>query len=650
MLRLEPTNLLLVDEGQKATTVGKFNGIFTNEKLTLWIVREKINYNGELLETFNTYTDVEEYIPTDAIRTKGFKLPPIAKEFAKYLIVGDEPVKDPRNAMVKAFDSAIGVAGKEKPTKSFFATNLVIYDLPDTLTEGSCLVSNLGFDVATLKVERVNTPDFVLSRYERTVELAAAHDKNARRKKENIELIRDGLQRQSAYLHRWSVVYTFFGQSVKELEERVKEFKKRMERLRVSIDQPKYIQRSLYENRRPKNGAHIMHSDTPSLSIFYPFLSMEMIESGNNAIFLGVNIHTGAPIIYNRDNRQLNYHITIVGTTGGGKSMTSKVIVYRIVGNLAKLGFAPAIVGIDPSINQEYRKLAEATGVRYVTLEEGIGIDPVVHYESPIATGILSKLFKLDKPQEDRLFRVIEEIKSANKTIFDLEDEIHKTVEKGHKDELVIEEYKKLLNAVHSGMGKYSYIFKGKYPEGSFIVSTFSYDNDAILAASTIVMLQTARYFASLDLSIPKFLIVDEGWKLIEDKYASETLATISREGRKSNISLVFITQDPKDVLVNKVGATILNNCDTKILMPTDSSAEIREALALSSIEENMLKTTIGKTEPGVALIIASHKHIHGKIKVQTKEDVDREYAHLPPEERPKSEMEMFSTKAVASS
>lgn len=630
MLRLEPTNLLLVDEGQKATTVGKFNGIFTNEKLTIWVVREKINYNGELLETFNTYTDVEEFIPTDAIKTKDFILPRITREYAKYLIVGnDEMPKDPRNVLAKAFDGAIGVVGKEKPTNSYFATSVCIYNLPDSINVGSCFVPSLGYDVATLKAERINTPEFILSRYERVVELAATLDKRARTKRENIEIIRDGLQRQSSYLHKWSVIYTFFGQTVKELDERVKEFKKQMERIRVSVDQPKFVQKSLYENRRPKNGEHVLISDTPTLSTFYPFTTMEMIESGTNAVYLGTNLHTGSPMIYNRDNRQLNYHVLVLGTTGGGKSMTTKVMIFRMWQKLKEK--SPAIVIIDPSPTQEYKPLANAIGIDYKMLSQGLGIDPILHYSSAVATGILRNLFKLDKAQEDNLLRVIEELKQIKKGVFDLEEGIEKLVSEGHQDETVIEEYKKLLNAVHSGMVKYSYIFKGEYPTGSFAVSTYSYDSDAILAASTIVMLQTNRYFSSLNLAVPKFLIVDEGWKLIEDKYASETLSTISREGRKSNISLVFITQDPKDVLVNRVGATILNNCDTKILMPTDSSSEIRQALALSSIEENLLKTTIGKTEPGVALIIASHKHIHGKINVS-------------PEE-----MKLFSTKAVVS-
>ena len=652
MLRLEPTNLLLIDEANKPATVGKFNGLFTNEKLTLWIVREKVNYNGELLETFNTYTDVEEYIPTDAIKTKDFHLPKVTKEFAKYLIVGDEPVaKDTRGFIARAFDNTLGVVSKEKPTNSYFATNLCIYGLPDSLTEGSCLVSNLGYDVATLKLERVATPDFVLSRYERVVELAATYDKRARRKKENVELIRDGLQRQSSYLHKWTVVYTFFGQSIKELDERVKDFKKRMERFRVSVDQPKFVQKMLYENRRPRNGEHLIFSDTPSLSIFYPFTTMEMIETGTNGVFLGTNLHTGSPMIYNRDNRQLNCHIAIVGASGGGKSMTTKVIINRLWRKLKEQ--SPAIVIVDPSETREYQSLAVAIGIPYKQLSEGIGIDPVVHYSIPVATGILRNLFKLEKPQEDVLVRVIESLKERKKTVFDLESEVAKVVKEGHEDEQVIEEYKKILNAVHAGMVKHSYIFKGEYPSGSFAVSTYSYDTDAIKAASTIVMLQTQKYFSELNKiepEKPKFLIVDEGWMLIEDKYASETLAMISRTTRKNNVSLVFITQDPKDVLVNKVGSTILSNCDTKILMPTDSSSEIREALALSNKEENLLKTTIGKNEPGTALIIASNKHIHGKIQVQTKADVDRQYAHLPESERPKSEMELFTTKTTSAS
>ena len=193
----------------------------------------------------------------------------------------------------------------------------------------------------------------------------------------------------------------------------------------------------------------------------------------------------------------------------------------------------------------------------------------------------------------------------------DLEVEIKAHIGDHSEDDIENE----LLNAVHHGMKKYGYIFKGTFPTKSFIVSTYSYDNDAIIATSTLVMLRTKEFFNQLPLNTAKFLIVDEGWKLMEDKNSSEILAVFSREGRKSNISLIFIVQDPKDILENRLGQTILNNCDTKILMQTDASAELKQVLSLSTIEENLIKTNVEKNEPGIGLMIAGYRHVHFKAE-----------------------------------
>lgn len=621
MLKLEPTNLELIDTEGKAGIIGRFNGIYNNERLVIWKVKEMVN-DKIRFHTFNTYTDVSQFIPVENSRGE-YDLPPIVEEFDRYLIVGNNQ----NNGYIKKtgfraiFNKMMGDVPKELPAGMLYATSLNVYDLPDKIDVGSCLHPSLGFDVATIKIVRVEPTEMQLNRYERVMEEATNLNKQNNQKLMNILIMRDGLQKQNTFLHTWDAVFTFFAPTLAELRQKVKVFKMNMSRLRVKVDNPRYVQRDLYEKRKPKIDGFTFLSNTTTLDVFYPFSSMELIETGKRAVHLGINKQTGSPVIYNRDSRARGYHVVIVGTIGSGKSMTTKVFMYRLWENITEDSQAVAII-IDPSQTREYRILAERMGIEYKTLEQGIGIDPL-HYSAPVATGILAKLFKLDKIQEDNLLRVIEHLQLRNAGIDALEDAVERqTVD--------IDGHEELLNAVHHGMLKYGYIFKGEFPKKSFAVSTYSIDDNAVVAASTMVMLRTKEYFTELPLATAKFLVVDEGWKLLEDKYSSEILSTISREGRKSNISMIFITQAPKDILENRTGATILNNCDTKILMKTDASREISQLLSLSKIEENLLKTTLERSEPGEALLIADHKHVHMKVTVT-------------PEE-----MAAFTTKAVA--
>ena len=617
--RLEPTNLELVDDDNKSGILKRFGGIYTNEDVAIVNLKETVNDQIKFT-TYNTYTNAESYIPVD-FRSVEKNTPPVLEEFDRYLIVGNDPNYSKVMTYKYLVKKVLGKLPKNPPIRDGckFATSLIVYDLPDVVEVGSCFHPSLNYDIASLVVKRIEPNDRMLNAYEKVLEAVVdGGNRNSNNyananKLQNIRMLREGLIKNKAYMHNWDAIYTFFGSTIAELDVKVNEFKKQMYRYGVKIDHPKFVQRILYENRRSSLDAksYTFLSNDTTLHTFYPFSSMELIETGKRAVLLGRNLQTGSPIIYNRDNRKLNYHIVIVGTTGSGKSMLTKVFSSRLV-EVVKQDSPVVIVGIDPSQPREYRALAEKLGIEYKTLDEGIGIDPL-HYSAPVATSILSKLFKLSKEQEDKLFKIIEKVQLRKGTVEDIESEIKAHMGDNSEDDIENE----LLNAVHHGMKKYGYIFKGTFPTKSFIVSTYSYDNDAIIATSTLVMLRTKEYFMSNELPVnaAKFLIVDEGWKLIEDKNAVQILESFSREGRKSNISLIFIVQDPKDILENRLGQTILNNCDTKILMQTDASAELKQVLSLSTIEENLIKTNVEKNEPGIGLMIAGHKHVHMKVE-----------------------------------
>jgi type IV secretory pathway VirB4 component len=97
----------------------------------------------------------------------------------------------------------------------------------------------------------------------------------------------------------------------------------------------------------------------------------------------------------------------------------------------------------------------------------------------------------------------------------------------------------------------------------------------------------------SLPASVPKILLVDEGWMLFNMSSAGKFLDMMARMGRKFNVIFIFVTQRPEDVIENRFGRAIAENAATKIfLQNTEQASErIQHTMGLSEEEAEMLKT-----------------------------------------------------------
>ncbi|MCX8169938.1 MAG: hypothetical protein N3D72_02495, partial [Candidatus Methanomethyliaceae archaeon] len=105
-------------------------------------------------------------------------------------------------------------------------------------------------------------------------------------------------------LFKISTILVIFASSMNELKEKTKLLQNRLAARLIRIDSPKFFQGSLYYD-----GGKRLYAEGGTVSAFYPFMAGEIIESGG--IFLGVNLRSGAPIIYNPLIRH-NLNISIV--------------------------------------------------------------------------------------------------------------------------------------------------------------------------------------------------------------------------------------------------------------------------------------------------------------------------------------------------
>ncbi len=364
----------------------------------------------------------------------------------------------------------------------------------------------------------------------------------------------------------------------------------------VRMDSPSYLQ---YEMAMGIEGKRLF-MDTDTAACFFPFISEDVIETPGG-IFLGFNMMTGAPVIYDPLLR-MNQNMMIVGRTGAGKSFTSKILLSRFAARHRNLAFFI----IDPE--NEYRHVGELLGARVVDVQPGtlMGLDPVqIFAESKdTAAAIIADIARI---REDELYDELRNIVGVSSTIFE--------VFRNASDEL----RRKLRNLV-DGADRFLVVGDPLPFTRRMVFNLQALHRAYQLSPERSVTLQAAnvlifsKIWQMIDnpqfvpLQDPKLVIVDEVWMYLTMPAAARFLEGVARRGRKRNVIFVVNSQRASDVLEGAGGRALAENCATKILLRQDESAikQVGEAFRLSSYEMD----AITEFEPGQAILIAEDVHI----------------------------------------
>jgi hypothetical protein len=326
-----------------------------------------------------------------------------------------------------------------------------------------------------------------------------------------------------------------------------------------------------------------------SMSILYPFVSSEMVELPNG-IMLGINMLTGSPVIYDYSLRD-NYNIIILAASGYGKSLTAKLILSRM---LEKVPDLYAFV-IDPQ--GEYTNIADYISFNVIDIRDDnnesnkLGLDPLRLFKGIDAAEIISDIIMAPLLVRKEIAKVIVENNIDN--IFRLYEHLSSNSKKYLADILASN----------------SMIFSGnKSITNRTIISLKNVHSSNML--STLLLLTLAKVWNEVNVmkkSIPKMILIDEGWMLFNMPSSAKFINLIARLGRKLNVIFIFITQRPEDVIANEYGRALLDNSDTKILLRNNELASIKiaEALQLSNKERDML---VSFTKGDALLLTRSHR------------------------------------------
>jgi len=415
----------------------------------------------------------------------------------------------------------------------------------------------------------------------------------------------------SSRLFRTSTTFVVTGSSLNELREKVRQLRNRLNSRRIRVDLPKLVQGRLYEGK-----GKVLYVDTGTLGAFYPFVAGEVLESGG--IFLGINALSGAPVVYNPLVRP-NVNISIIGTSGSGKSFTSKIFLNRLIARDPEIPFYV----IDPE--GEYTPLVEWLGGQVIHVKnfegKGLGLDPLLLFEKGEAADAVCDIAGLTERKD--ISRVRDLVMSSRS--------LEELYQKLPQD--LAEKFSSMRG------GPESFIFQGEplsfTPRMSFdmrgIESRLVKQLVSLLIFGKIWQIVSKPDVFGITRATPRLVLVDEAWLYMGIPSAATFLEKVARIGRKRNCILIINTQRPADMIGDPragglsaattaaAGRTILENSATKILMRQDEANRriVGEAFGLSEQEMD----TVVDLPQGEGILITETTHAHVQFMASSQEE-----------------------------
>ncbi len=453
-------------------------------------------------------------------------------------------------------------------TDSTIARCYTLYKVPATLPPAWVHSLLSKSDMVSVWIKPIENHKAVsqLHRYVGLVSSGAARSHELKYRTEKGLAVLDALTKQQTKLFSVSLVSVIKAKSLPGLKLQDKDFKAAMRAALVSFDPTVTIQKQMLVDGVGKT----LYFDLVSCGVFYPFVSADMIEVPNGVV-LGLNLRTGAPIIYDYMLRE-NYNILLLASSGAGKSVTAKILLKRLDNKFPDA----KIFVVDP--NGEYEKIAEFLGldVLRVTEQEALGLDPFVLFEATDAADVLADL---------------KNVNEIIRTEFRAKAIGCKSIKEFHGR--VNDKAKEYLNDLVQG--KMSSILEGEPAiSDRAIISLRGTDGqDRVFLLLLLVLGKIWKKINTMEQRIPKILLIDEGWMLFMKNTSGKFLNMLARVGRKFNVIFVFVTQRPEDIIENDFGRAIADNAGTKIfLQNTEQAADkIKTAMSLSDEEADLIKS-----------------------------------------------------------
>jgi len=577
---VKPTNFFTLSDEKQRVMLSRFYSVLSSiqEPLQIMMVKEPLDVqmgnDVRHLQTLKTYMSSTE--PLDwALERHGYD----------FFLASDIPKFHAKTELLK---HVILENGK-------FAKCFTLYSLSSTLSpawiHSLFPVSNmiiLGF----MPIEQ----DKAVSKLRRKIHLMQATQSTSPKIVNQLQMASEAvnaLEKNSTKMMAVTVNVIVQADDLKSLKEATKKF---IKQIRISLSG--FDSTSTNQAKMLGGWGKKLYVELGSCAIFYPFVSADMLEVPNG-ITIGVNHSTGAPVIFNYSMRS-NYNILILAGSGGGKSVTAKLVMKRL-----KEKYPDAFIFVvDPQ--GEYESIAKYLGAEpiRITGEEQLGFDPFKMFEKPgDAVNILSELVKAPQLVADSFMSKCNGVKSL--------DEFHAKLD---------DEEKKYLK--HLITGPMATLFKGEplISDKTIISLKGTYAEESVANICFLALAKLWKKIESAPVSIPKILVIDEGHLIFRFASASKFVDLLARMGRKKNVIFMFISQRVEDVTKTEAGRAFFDNSETKIILRNEGLAaeELGKSLQLSPQELDMIQTFV----PGEALILTRDYRLRATI-TPSQEELD---------------------------
>ena len=396
-----------------------------------------------------------------------------------------------------------------------------------------------------------------------------------------------------------SVVPVITGADKKDLDNVTSRFLQATKNV-PGIDTAKYIQKQILEG---KHAQKILISSSAFQSLI-PFHTSELYEPGG--ILLGWNLLTQNPVRWDI-NLRLNRNNVLAATSGSGKTTLAMLIIH----SFEKMYPNAFIFGIDPE--HEYQVLGQKMGFEYIDYSFGkkMGMDLFKMVPDAFnATETLCETLGIPEIERTTANTVAAELAGINmkersfRKFYELIEE--------KNDENLLKYFRTLMNP------PYIDFFDGKPPLSNKVILSLKNIGTAGGITHRLITQIALSYAMGKSLMmpkhIPKMIMLDEVWMLLQHGKLGNYIQNLSRRGRKYQINLMMATQNIEDMTNNDAARTVLVNSDTVMfLRQSESTVEaLRTHFELSDLAVQYLL----KLEKGQSLIKYGNDIVPTKIFV----------------------------------
>jgi len=439
---------------------------------------------------------------------------------------------------------------------------------------------------------------------------------------QDIEMLRDSLQRAEEKLFDVGVYITIYADSEKELNQLETKITKDLDGKLVNLKPANFEQLKGFNSTAPIMKDELdIHSPLNSapVSSFFPFIALDL--TSDEGVLYGLNRHNNTVIIFDRFSLE-NANMVIFGKAGSGKSYATKLEVIR------SMMLGSDLIIVDPE--REYETLAKAVGGSFlqISLQSESTINPldlpiVAEDETPgealkshivDLTGLVKLMLgKISAEEEALLDQAITETYASRDITADKDFT--------GKEAPLLEDLEEVLRNIEGGrdMANRLYRFtKGSYVGFANRPTNVNINNRLIVFSvrdleeelRPIAMYIILNFVWSLirrELK-KRIMVVDEAWWMMKYSDSASFLYRLAKRARKYYLGISTITQDVEDFLSSPYGRPIITNSSLQLLLRQSPAAiELAtKSFNLTEVEKNYLL----EAEVGTGLFIAGLKHV----------------------------------------